>query len=239
MQCLENMILRLDFLSPIDINDKLDAEVVREITKYYKKAEPKQLKRNVLYLSKQPIDDSKISQQLLNDEVQWVFNSQSGEKFTIGTNEMILTSSLGYEKSVKDKASKVIEIIFNKYAPQLRRIGLRYINRFPNEGKDTYINEKLLYYKDLYDGFDIDNTISTLEIKKEINNLDAFFRINHGVVKNEELNETEKYLLDIDGFTRDTTYEFSEVIACVEEIHQIIKKLFKDSLTDQYRGEFK
>lgn len=233
---LDSLILRLDFLSPIEVYDKLDAEVVKEITKVYKKAQPKTQKKNVLFVSTSPFDENRQPSQMSKEEVQWTFNAQRKEQLTIGSNEIVVSSTVGFEKHVRDNLFRILKIVFEKYSPQLRRIGIRYINKIPFD-KENYVNSKLLYFKDLYSGYNVATARSVIELKKEINDLDVTIRIQHGKDQSDEINALDTILLDLDGFTADTVYEYSETVDFLDKLHAEIRSLFFSSITEEYKKE--
>ena len=237
---LDSVILRVDFLSPIDVYEKLDSEVAKEITKYYKKAQPKTQRKSVFVLSAVPFEEIKQQPQLQNDEVQWVFNSQNSEQFTIASNSIVLTTSqyVDFEKSIKDRFSKILKIVFDKYSPQLRRIGLRYINKIPTE-KDDFLDDKLFSYNELYVGYEINNSISTIELNKAVGDIDVNLRIQQGKLKTNEIVPSNNFILDFDGFTVDTIYDYKETMEYLDLIHGQIKNIFSSSITGKFKEHLK
>ena len=211
MNYIEKVIFRIDFLSPIDVQQKLEGRLVLEIIKYFKRAQAKK------------VAVGEIS------ETQWVFSSDENNQLTVGTNLFLveMTKYNSFEINIQERIFSILNVLFQIYSPQIRRIGLRYTNKLP---EDNIIYDNILFYKTNYIDYNIHSSLSTTILVSDFAGIELTFRIVQGKPEKQTIVDSPNFLLDLDGSTIDTIYDYENTVRIIEKIHQEIKDIMKRSI---------
>jgi len=234
---LSDVIVRIDFLNPIDklghISPKKLVEIVKTI---FPIAEPKELVAKELQISK---DDIKQKEE---KHTEWnFFNRERTKRFAV-TNKWAYIVYNKYEGF--DNLTKEFNLILNSLYEiyndlQVNRLGLRYINKIKLKtglpyNWHGYLNKNLLSIFNIPD--------SKKNIIRAFHNLELTYgefnlKFQYGMHNPDYPAPIKKkiFILDLDAYYNGLLHQ-EDIQELLPRFHEKIQYLFEKSITDRYRS---
>lgn len=233
---LSNVIVRADFDTPIySLTDEMPAKLGSVCTEYFPIGEPRTFYIQDIQFNKKRSSINSSSGK------EWIFHSKDmNTKLTI-TFEHMTIEYLKY-RSFQELFSNfkyILEGIFSFYKElQIKRLGLRYVNKVLLGGDDPlewsgYLNEDLLSI------FKIPpNKKKLARILNDLilNNDDYMLRFRYGVYNENfpAIITNKQFILDYDAYYTGNLNE-QEIAELLPTFHDSIESLFEDSITEKLR----
>lgn len=234
---LTNVIVRLDFPNPINVNESLPPDLSKAILELFPISEPKNIIEQTVKFTGGKIESEKIKK-----GIQWIFFGKSREK------ELVITPvsfSIKYKKyesycSLKSDFIPIVENILTSFPDiQFTRFGLRYINEITLLSQNDPLNWTEYLSEKLLSSFKIVDEKST--IARCINNLvlnkgDMILNFRYGM-HNPDMPAIIKkkiFILDYDAYNTNPQ-DISEIRDDLDKFHDIIIDLFENQIEDGLR----
>lgn len=145
---LKQVIVRIDFLNPIQsLNYELPNELGSVIKNFFPIAEPKDVLARELQFAEDKVDSKETKLKEWN-----FFATERDKKLTIFENGLIIVFDIYKSfKNLNNTFTNVADVLFKLFKElQIKRVGLRYINRIEMPGEQNlfrwtnYLNKDLL-----------------------------------------------------------------------------------------------
>lgn len=237
---LDQVIARVDFASDLPVKESLPDSLAREVVKRFPISEPKKAYLGEVHLDK----GGDISAQKIDARTEWNFHGKEREKSLCITSSWMWVTYKKYQSftMLRDDFLGVLSEFFKVYgeAVVIKRLGLRYINRFNlSEGDPTdwggfFEPNMLPIPKIVKDRKTLSRSFHTVEM----NYGDERLKVQYGM-HNPDFPATirsREFVLDLDAFFEGIQDE-TEVKTNLEKFHNHIKEVFEESITNNLRQE--
>lgn len=229
---LKDVIFRIDFVSPVNVNDFVKNNFL-ELKEIYPLYSPVKINQN----NKVNFDDKKgytVEREKTN---QIFFNSSKTSKMEITPVSLVIN----YKKYIDfdplyNDIERVLNLLIKSSDIVVGRTGLRYINIFENDGLDSidwkkYIKKSMIFFETWKDS-NVLQHMAVANLKKE----ECLLRIQYGLFNGEIPNDRvkESYILDIDA----SSYQMCDlevVKTQVKKWNEDIRSIFEYSITEEMK----
>lgn len=233
---LKDVIFRIDFVNPINVNDFVK-DNLSELKKLYPLYSPLKLKKNNIKVN---LDDKKggtVEREEIEQTNQIFFNSNRTSKMEISSKTLVINYKVynNFDPLYKD-IEHVLNLMIKSSNIVVGRTGLRYINIFENNDFSSiewkkYIKESMLFCED-WGGNNVLQHMSVANLKKE----ECLLKIQYGLFNGEMPNDRvkESYILDIDA----SSYQMCDlevVKSQIKDWNEYIREIFEYSITEQMK----
>lgn len=232
---LKQVIVRLDFATPIDALEKnVASKLVKTIVSAFPIVEPSELIGHQFMIDAEGFKTQQI------ESKQWnYFGRDRLQKLTVAPRYIVWQFD-NYTTYVKTK-EQIVTIIdqFAKQYPdtQISRFGIRFINQIDIEVADPtkwdeYISPELLANRDFFKDDVISRIINIVELKFE----DIDVRFQYGIPNPDYPAQVKRplYVLDLDA-SYAQAFDVNEVADIMDRAHSHIQALFERSITQALR----
>ncbi|WP_446786816.1 TIGR04255 family protein [Macellibacteroides fermentans] len=243
---LTNVILRVDFLTPIEqLTMAIDPKIKELCAKYFPIAEEKLVEDQEIEI----INDGNSQKTAINKKqrYEWIFWGKNREKQLTLTENCLIVDMREY-LSFKDLKEQFFDILFLLVAiyPEVKmnRIGLRYIDQIDLDGEKgnrgdwskfwkKYIDPKLLQSIQFANE---ENRIARQMNLIEMNYDEFMLRFQYGIFNEDYPAPNKKYLfvLDTDVYSVGV-YDCTEIETLLNEFHKKTIEWFERSIKDALR----
>jgi uncharacterized protein (TIGR04255 family) len=235
--CINQVILRIDFLEFIDNNIVFDSEVTKKTLSIFNKMGLKQIIRyqTMNFVSEK---NKTISEQTFTEGFQQEFINADGNKIILSNKFIIL--EINMYKTYEDTLElflPILKALFEKKQLTSLRTGIRYINIF----NENQIKPQKKYF--------ISSISPFINTKHKNNNCIRSIGINEYTIGDMHLNfrygiynpkyphpiKKTDFILDYDCFCDEAVTGYEEICNHLNKGHNEIQRLFEESITDQLR----
>lgn len=234
---LSNVIVRVDFPTSLQIDEKLHVDFLKSILGLFPISEPKTIvEREIKFGPDQRIE-------LKADEMgieRNYYGKNREKKLVISQNFLVITyKEYNSFEHLKSEFLTIVENLFESFPDiQINRLGLRYINQIElDEPNPTDWKEYL--HEDLLSIFNIAEDVTN--IARGVHNLvlnygDMFLSFQYGMHNPDMPAPIRKklFVLDYDAYHTDLQ-DLTEMKSNLIKLHHEIEKLFERNIKDKLR----
>ncbi|MFA4861304.1 TIGR04255 family protein [Methanoregula sp.] len=243
---LDNVIVRIDFASPLeDLRDNIPEELNQTILKSFPILEPKEIFEGgfEFKISKEQQSVDNIDKEKYQD---WVYFGKNREKEVHISVKFFSVSYHNYQsfEELRTDFLNISKTLFTR-SPSLgiKRLGLRYINKiFIKERNptvwDKYIDKKLLC---IFGIIENKNLISRAFQTLIFNEDDVRVTFQYGIFNSDfpAIIHKKEFILDFDAAHNELIENFSELEKKLERCRKPIVRMFENSITEALRRKMR
>lgn len=237
---LDKAIARVDFASGLPIKESLPQSIAREAIRRFPISEPKKLILGKVEFSKA----GDLSAKKIDSQIEWNFHGKEREKTVCIASSWMWTIYKKYESFdvLKSDFIAVFNTLLECYEENIviKRLGLRYINRFrlsdgdPTDWSGFFERNMLPLPKIVTDREKLSRAFHTIEL----NFGDERLKVQYGM-HNPDFPATirsREFVLDLDAFY-EGFQDSNQIEVNLQKFHDHIAAFFEECITNRLRKE--
>lgn len=233
---LKEVIFRIDFLSPLEAIEKsVPKSISKTILKRFPILEPRKAHTQEFQLTGPNLHARS------SEMTQWVFYGKEREKsIVIDQNAIVflVKEYKSYENLLED-IDGILKIFFSDFKEiAVARVGLRYVNVIEIDEPEPlvwkrYINEDILGIIDFHDEKQFLTRVFHI-VEFNFDGLAVKYQFGLANPDYPALIKRKNFVLDIDAYSNGS-FDYGDVMTCLEDAHKRIQDIFERSITDNLR----